>query len=139
MKSPVSIAGLAGFAIALMILSCSKNDSVPVYNPPQEFVVRMDSVKLGKNPHPDTLRAQLWGRIGNSTCYQFSRYQTTRDSFQVRVKVFGTYTESSSCTPATIELRGAVYRIEPPFYPGTFTVIVLQPDGSTLRDSVGII
>lgn len=123
---------------AVLIVSSCKKDEATVNNAPQEFAVKIDSVKFVKNPRPDTLRAQLWGRLGNSTCYSFSRYATTRDSFQVQVRTYGNYTPSNTCGTAIAELRGAIYRIPPPFYSGLFTIIIQQPDGSTLRDTTSI-
>lgn len=122
-------------AVLLVVSSCKKDDDITVSDPPREFQVRMDSVKLSKNvSRTDTLRALLWGTIGNTTCYQFARYESTRDSFEVRLKVFGRYTPSSACSPAVIQLRQAIFRIYP-VYPGKFTLYLLQPDGSMLRDT----
>lgn len=121
--------------VLLVVSSCKKEDDLAGSEPPREFQVRMDSVKLAKNvARTDTLKAFLWGTIGNTTCYQFARYESTRDSFEVRIKVFGRYTPSSTCSPTAVQLRQAIYRIYP-VYPGKFTVYLLQPDGSMLRDT----
>jgi hypothetical protein len=121
-------------AVLLVVSSCKKEDDITVGDRPREFQVRIDSVKLSKNvARTDTLKAFLWGTIGNSTCYQFARYESTRDSFEIRLKVFGRYTPSSTCSPSAVQLRQAIFRIYP-VYAGTFTVYVLQPDGSMLRD-----
>lgn len=138
MKAFLIIAVLL-LAAMLIVASCKKDNTI-VGAVPEEFLVKADSVKLQKNPNPvDGLKAQLWGTIGASTCYSFSRYETSRDSVQVRVKIFGYYTASNNCTPSTIRLNGALYLIPAPFYHGTFTIIVQQPDGSTLRDTTTII
>lgn len=123
----------------LVVAGSCKKDEITVSNPPQEFQVKIDSVKLSKNVvWNDTLRARLWGKIGTSTCYQFARYETTRDSFRATVKVFGNYTSSSNCIAATVELRSAIYRIYP-LYPGKFTLIIQQPGGTTLQDTTTIL
>lgn len=124
---------------ALLVVSSCKKDDTTVVDPPQEFQVKIDSVKLSKNAvWNDTLRARLWGKIGASTCYQFARYETTRDSFQATVKVFGALLSSGNCTPATVELRSAIYRIYP-VYPGKFTMTIQQPNGTTLQDTTTVL
>ncbi len=130
-----------GFTLAAALffaVSCKKDDIV-VSNPPQEFLVKVDSVKLTKNViWNDTLRARVWAKIGSNTCYQFARYETTRDSFRATVKVIGTYTAGSSCGAAIVELRSAIYRIYP-VYPGKFTLVIQQPGGTTLTDTTTIL
>lgn len=134
MKNVVSFV-VSVLALVLMIASCKKEDDLAGSDPPREFQVRIDSVKLSKNvARTDTMKAFLWGTIGNTTCYQFSRYESERDSFEVRVKVFGRYTPSSSCSPSVVQLRQAIFRVYP-VYPGKFTIYILQPDGSMLRDT----
>jgi hypothetical protein len=121
--------------VFVVLSNSCKNDETPVSNAPQEFVMKIDSVKLEKNiSRNDTLRARLWGKIGNTSCYSFARYEATRDSFQATIKAFGKVVSSSSCAAANVELRGAIYRVYP-IYPGKFTFYVQQPDGSTLRDT----
>ncbi len=129
---------LTVLAVLVVAVSCKKDDTF-VSNPPQEFQVKIDSIKLSKNViWNDTLRARLWGKIGSSTCYQFARYETTRDSFRATVKVIGTYTPASSCGAAIVELRSAIYRIYP-VYPGKFTLTIQQPGGTTLQDTTTIL
>ena len=140
MKAFLIIAVLL-IAAMLIVASCKKEDNTAVGAAPVEIAVKADSVKFKKGPNPivDGLTAQLWGTIGASTCYSFARYQTVRDSFQVRVKIFGYYTASTSCTSTPVRLNGAVYLVPPPFYIGLFTIIVQQPDGSTIRDTTTIL
>ncbi len=129
---------LVVFALSVVVLSCKK-DNVTVSNPPQDFQVKIDSLKLSKNTiWNDTLRARLWGTIGSSTCYQFARYETTRDSFSATVKVIGTFTDGSSCATAVVELRSAIYRVYP-LYPGKFTLKIQQPGGTTIQDTTTIL
>lgn len=123
--------------VAMVIVSSCKKDEVTVSNPPQEFAIRIDTLKIQKPVFaPDTLRAKLWGIIGNSSCYQFARYQeVSHDSFQVTIKVFGTYTPSGSCAPTNVVLNAAIYRVYP-VYQGLFRFFVQQPNGTTIRDSI---
>ena len=100
MKSSFMYAALAMLIIAW---SCKKDDST-VSNPPQEFQVKVDSVKLTKNViWNDTLRSRVWAKIGSNTCYQFARYETTRDSFRATIKVIGTFTSWRSRSTIPVE------------------------------------
>lgn len=124
---------------ALFVGSSCKKDDTTVVDPPQEFQVKIDSVKLSKNVvWNDTLRARLWGKIGTSNCYSFARYETSRDSFQATVRVFGSFLSSGNCAPATVELRSAIYRIYP-VYPGKFTITIRQPNGTILQDTTTVL
>jgi hypothetical protein len=120
-------------------LSCKK-DEITVNDPPQEFLVRIDSLRIQKPViSSDTLRGRLWGTLGPNTCYSFSRFQkVSSDSFSVRIKVFGLHSPSSSCGQAIQKLNGAIYRVYP-VYRGTFQFFVEQPDGSSLRDTIVVI
>jgi hypothetical protein len=137
---PLTLASiLAVFALLMQLFSCKK-DEVTVSNPPEEFVVRIDSLAIQKPAlSSDTLRGQLWGTLGPTTCYSFSRFQrVSGDSFSVRIKVFGLYTKASTCGQAVQRLNRAVYRVYP-VYRGIFQFEVEQPDGSTLRDTISVL
>ncbi len=135
---------IIGWSVCIMILSaiiisCQKNDTI-VDNPPVEFVVRIDSVHLTKIvAQNNTLIARLLGRIGPSTCYFFPRYQeVARDWFRRTIKDYDANTQGSNGTSSIVELRSAIYRVFP-IYPGKFTFIVQQPDGSTVQDTCFVI
>ncbi len=135
MRPLMSFVALLLCFIVMCVVSCKK-DETTVSNPPQEFVVKIDSLKIQKPAlSNDTLRARMWGKLGPNTCYSFGRFQTVaRDSYSVRIKVYGLYLPSSSCTPTPQALTGAIYR-HYPVYPGTFRMFVEQPDGTTIRDT----
>jgi hypothetical protein len=121
------------------MLACKK-DEVTISNPPQEFVVRIDSLAIQKPViSNDTLKGQLWGTLGPTTCYSFSRFQRiSGDSFSVRIKVFGLNSQASACGHAIQKLNRAIYRVYP-IYRGAFRFEVEQPDGSTIRDTITVI
>jgi hypothetical protein len=125
--------------LALPILSCKK-DEVTVSNPPVEFAVRIDSLAIQKPViSNDTLRGQMWGTLGPTTCYGFSRFQRiSGDSFSVRIKVFGLNTQSGSCGQTVQKLNRAIYRVHP-VYRGKFLFVIEQPDGTTRRDSADVL
>lgn len=130
---------VAFLALALLITSCKK-DEVTVSNAPQEFVVRIDSLAIQKPAlSSDTLRGQLWGTLGPTSCYSFSRFQKIAgDSFSVRIKVIGVNSQSNSCAQVVQKLNRAIYRVYP-VYRGVFRFEVEQPDGSTLRDTITVL
>lgn len=126
-------------ALCILIPACKKDD-VAVNNPPQEFVMRIDSLAIQKPViSGDTLKGRVWGTLGSNTCYSFSRFQKlSADSFSVRIKVFAIHSPSSFCGPGIQKLNGAVYRVYP-VYRGRFQFVIEQPDGTTLRDSADVI
>jgi len=128
------------FTVLLVVAGSCKKDDVTVVPAPQESALKIDSLKLEKNvPNTDTLRARLWAKIGNTSCYQFSRFQeVSRDSFSTTIRAYYTYTAASNCMPQVVELKASIYRVYP-IYPGIYRFTVLQPDGTALRDTSRIL
>lgn len=118
-------------AIGITISSC-KDEQIILHSGSKEFHMTIDSLKVPKLfVQGDTLKAQLWGIIGPTNCYEFSRYKAVRDSFEIRIWVYGKKYPSSACDGDTVALQGAIYRVWPS-YPGKFNFWIVQPDGSLL-------
>ena len=124
---------LAYFIITLMFFaSCQKS----VDNKTTEFIVRVDSVV-----HPsfaasnDTIPVRFFGTIGNDGCCSFSHFAVDRATVQLDITVWGQRSNSLACPAVMVYLDGRHYDFVPGQL-GWFKIIVHQPDGSTIKDSV---
>lgn len=106
---------------------------------PEAFRIRIDT--LGFAPAQpsagDTLRLLLWGTVGHNTCYGFTHFSTTRDSFQIDVIAWGEHSCGQACGEAMVYLRGEELPVFP-VYEGDLLVVVHQPGGAVLVDTVAV-
>jgi len=119
--------------ISISLASCLKSDIEFEY-----FKVRVDSLSVPSSiSHEDTLNIQLYGTIGSDGCHSFSHFEAERDTFELKLTVWGKrYVKAGSCPTIMIYLD-TVYSIFP-LYPGSFYIKIQQPDDSTLNDTVNI-
>jgi hypothetical protein len=104
----------------------------------RSFVIRVDSL-TGFNAVSGGIAAQqfVWARVGPNGCYRFTGFDVTRAGSQIDVTARGENLSDpgANCTGAIVELRGEPLRLEPPI-PRPLTIVVHQPDGSTLTRQV---
>ena len=130
----MSCHALLPFALGALALVVDCN----MPTPPQEFVIGVDSISgptAVSGGAPFELR--LWGTIGPDECHSLIAVRTTRADARLDVTAIGqSFTRGGGlCRPLRQEMRGAVLRVDPPV-PDPFTVIVHQPDGSTLTRTI---
>jgi hypothetical protein len=102
------------------------------------FVVAVDSVQAISPIRPaDTLSIHLWGMIGPSGCYSLSRIETAIQKTKIDLTVWGKYVPSEVCTAVIVDMRGTVVKVVP-MKQGPFEIVVHQPGGSQLRDTVRV-
>jgi hypothetical protein len=110
------------------ILACEKDES-------KEYVIRVDKVDAPAEVGvADTLRIDLLGVVGTSTCYSLRRVETTRSGNHLDVKAVGFHHNPAgfhACGAQMIYLEERVVAV-PPHDPGVFTIVVYQPDGEPL-------
>jgi len=122
---------LASVAVALLF-GCSKSTE------PQEqlFKVKTDSVQFQKTISlGDTVTLRFWGFVGSSGCYSLSNFESNQQPSKLDITVWGKYTPGQICTTVIIEMRGTKYSFVPTSK-GSIQIVIHQPDGSALIDTL---
>jgi hypothetical protein len=126
--------------LAFAVISASCSDST---GPDYEYLgVHQVSVAQVQMPSlavtGDTLSVlMLGGTTTPSGCLSLSRVDATRDSSCVELTVWAEVRRwIGSGPPPPCGTVDAQYDALPPFSPGYFRVVISQPDGSVLADSV---
>ncbi len=118
---------------SLLLSSCflSNDDGNVLYK------IKVDSLDIPITiSQDDTLDIWLYGVVGGSSCYSFSHFVTYTKPSELKLTVWGKYPKKDVpclCVMVYLEEKHSVY---PPLNQGTFYIIIDQPDGSTLVDSV---
>jgi hypothetical protein len=102
------------------------------------FVIRVDSLTGFDAVSGGVAARQLvWAHVGPNGCYRFAGFDVTRAGARMDVTARGEHTTGAGvgCTQAIVELRGEPLRLDPPI-PRPLTIVVHQPDGSTLTRQV---
>ncbi|MCK4420680.1 hypothetical protein KAW48_02695 [candidate division WOR-3 bacterium] len=119
--------------ISVSLTSCLKSDIEFEY-----FKVRVDGLNVPSSiSHEDTLNIQLYGTIGSDGCHSFSHFEAERDTFELKLAVWGKRDIKVGACPCIMVPLDTVYSVFP-LYPGSFYIEIQQPDGSTLNDTVNI-
>ncbi len=104
--------------------------------------IQVDSLVIERHPGAsDTLCMSFYGLIGASSCSSFSHFDVVRDSFSLELTLWGVrrWEHEDDCRlPVAFHLNGRQY-CTTSLYPGMMHVLVHQPDGSVLRDSVRVL
>ena len=103
------------------------------------YVIQVDSLTFSP-PQPsvgDILHVQFWGTVGHDTCYGFTHFEATRESLQVDVTAWGTHVCGRVCGDAMIYLDGEELLVSP-LYEGNLRIVVHQPGGAVLVDTVAV-
>ena len=125
--------GLAGFVITVALFVSCQN---LVENATTEFMIRVDNVV-----HPsfaasnDSISLRFFGTIGPDGCHSFSHFGVDRSTLQLDITVWGQRSTASACPAVMVYLGGRQYAFVPGQM-GWFKIIVHQPDGSIIRDSI---
>ena len=113
--------------------TCKKSTS-PILN--NKFQILVDSLNVPETVNlSDTINCKFWAFIGPNLCYQFSHFETTKNSEYISIKLWGFNTGANVCATAISELRGKEYKFVAE-QKGIFRINVLQSNNSILKDSV---
>lgn len=122
--------------LAVVLIAASCGDSLLPGT--TEFVIHIDSV-TGPTAVSGgvAFESRLWGPVGPDGCWSFKELRTTRVPAQVDVTVIGQHVQDAgiACTEMPVGLNGVVLRVDP-IIPSSFSIVVHQPDGSTLMRRV---
>jgi len=104
---------------------------------PQLFQIRVDRLECARGATVgDTLHLRFWGLVGSDGCHEL-HFRTERDSFSVDVAVMGVVQPMTGCPEVIVMLGGQELTVHP-LYEGDLTVVVHQPGGSVLVDTVHV-
>lgn len=103
----------------------------------EDFVVRVDSLQVvSAGSATDSLRIRLFGVVGPDGCHALQRIDADAVTEMLEITVYGRRkVGDATCTQLEVRLDEIV-SAPPPWVP-PFSIIVHQPDGSTLRHEVG--
>jgi hypothetical protein len=103
---------------------------------PAEFTVRVDSISGPTAVSGGAAwQQQLWGTVGPSGCTTFKELRTTRAATQMDVTVIGQRVDGAACGAGSALLNGLAVTVGPTIATH-FTLVVHQPNGSTLSRSI---
>ncbi|MCK4414671.1 MAG: hypothetical protein KAY32_14145 [Candidatus Eisenbacteria sp.] len=137
-QSTVSRSGfLLGLAVLIVVYvsSCSESSS-PWHE--EQFIIRVDSLHVPAEVSvDDTLCISFFGIVGSSSDYRFSHFEVEKDSSYIWVTAWGLrrWHEDQAGLPIVVFLDGEEYCVSG-LSEGWFRIVVHQPDGAFLPDSV---
>jgi hypothetical protein len=123
------------FVIVLAFFLGCKTESEP--DRPTYYIIKVDSV-IYRNwaVWGDTMSFKLYGVVGTNGCCSFSHFEEVIQPSQVDLTVWAGRSSSSVCPAVMVYLNGKEYRIVATPSMAPFVLVIHQPDGSVLRDTV---
>jgi hypothetical protein len=122
--------------VAIFAVTMLANCNEGVESQFTRFVVRVDSIAhTSFAASNDTIGVRFFGTIGNDGCHSFSHFETARQALRLDVTVWGQRQEASACPGVMVYLEGKEYKFVPAQM-GWLKIIVHQPDGSVIKDSI---
>lgn len=103
------------------------------------FVIQVDSINVPTEiASSDTLAIRPFGRVGPNGCYSFKRFEASRTSSSLELKLIGKLVEGNDigCFSAIVELY-TIFKVPPPLE-GPFGIKINQPDESVLSRTVEV-
>ncbi|GEM_PF-3562723 len=129
-RSSLVPAALSFSLLAFLALGC-KDDGVTV----TDYVMRVDSMAVpAKLTDPDILLIRVYTSLP-SGCHSYHRTEVTVDRQHIELRLWGR--RSSGICTQEFRILEREYRVDS-FELGYFKIIVKQPDGTSLEDSVYI-
>ncbi|MCW9708031.1 hypothetical protein [Fodinibius salsisoli] len=103
------------------------------------FTIKVDSINVPSEvASDDTLTVRPFGTVGPNGCYSFERFESSRTSSSLDLKLVGELTEGDDigCFDAIVQLD-TVFKVPPPLE-GSFEINIQQPDESVLSRTVEV-
>ena len=85
----------------------------------------------------DTLSLRFWGLVGSDGCHEFAHFITEREPHRLDVTVMGVVQSLGGCPEVMVMLGGEELQVHP-LHEGDLEVVVHQPGGSVLVDTVRV-
>jgi hypothetical protein len=123
--------------VVLSALNCSSDPQGPRI---REFIIEVDSLQAPVTISRDEpLEIQFYGTIGPDLCYVFDRFAAEQTNTRIDLRLWGRHEvlPDRLCPLAISELGGRAF-VKPPPHEDTVTIVVHQPDDSTLERVVGL-
>ena len=135
--TPKPFAWILAFVLLIVaaVAGCDpvSNDTLVTSTP---FIIRVDSIT--HTPFAalsDTIRVKLYGTVGFDGCHSFLRLDTAQAPLQFDITAWGSRSSATVC-PMNVPVLGGLETKTVATQMGWFRIIVHQPDGTTLRDSL---
>jgi hypothetical protein len=130
---------LVAILIAAVVLALSAS-CVDELSGSSDATIRYSMIQIDSIQAPDTisqddsLALRFWGAVGPSGCYSFVHFDHSWQHSLLVMTVRGKHTTGKPCHHGFVSLWGEPFVIES--RRGKLGILVHQPDGSELRDSV---
>lgn len=115
--------------------TCNCSDSGKTYYEHEPVKVDLAIFQKDTVSSSESLKIFFWGNIGSDSCHSFGYFQASSSAHQTDIVVYGAlkkiWCSEPVCNPANINLNGVSYTISS-LVAGPYTVVIHQPDGSTL-------
>ncbi|MBA7548527.1 hypothetical protein ES705_40988 [subsurface metagenome] len=128
----------------IFILSCS-NDGNETNELWTYIGLRQVDIEFVDTPETilttDMLEVYMWGFVFDADKVEFSHVEEVRDFNRADVELWAkAYEWSVSYPPPPTDLSvSCTHRLDPPFHPGSFTVIVHSPNKPAIEKEVNVI
>ena len=121
--------------MSIAVISIAVAGCNPVAPEPQEFMIRIDSIRAPRAVSADTaFQVLLFGPVGPDGCSRFKALRVTRGSGEADVTVVGERI-AGICTAMPVYLEGEPLTVEPPLR-APFSLRVHQPTGAVLTTTI---
>ncbi len=134
MKTKYFIPLILGIILTFSFSNCNKETVT-------KFLIEVDSIVMPDTIYlPELLIVELYGTIGNTGCYEFSKLEFAQSDTTITMEVWGKKTESKNldCPDMLVLLDGMHVQID--FNnPGTYVIEVKLPDNRKLSEAVAVL
>lgn len=134
MKTKYYIPLILGIISIISFSNCNKETVT-------KFLIEVDSIVMPDTiVMPDHLIIELYGTIGNNSCYEFSNLEIEQNDTTITMEVWGKKTESKDldCPEMLVLLDGATVQIDF-INSGTYVIEVKLPDNRKLSKPVVVL
>lgn len=103
------------------------------------FVIKVDSISVPNEvASSDTLVIRPFGTVGPDGCHSFERFEASRTSSSLDLKLVGELIERDDigCADVIVQLD-TTYKVPPPLE-GPFKINIFQPDESVLSRTIEV-
>jgi len=114
--------------------SCHKN-----WGENNDFLISIDSIIVPSIVNQGaSFDINFYGTIGFSDCYSFKTFNRTLRENVLTIECFGTFSDNNGkCADRLVTMNGIVMNMTI-LVPGTYLVVIKQPDNSTIVKQIEI-
>jgi len=109
--------------------ACEKTSEIQF----EPYLIKIDSVQV-KNPiESQSAELLFYATVGNNGCYEFSHFEVTKGTTDVKIKVWGNkQINAEVCTQVMVYLNASPLLVEFSTS-GNWQIQIVQPDNSLLE------